>query len=384
MKLLLIAAAACLLFASCRKTMNEISSPGFSTRTVRPQSCDFGIKNFNTVKRPDISSFARRTPRTTSGTNLQQVLLLDFDGEIISNTAWNTNGPINCSAAALTSTEMDEIFDRVSEDYRPFNITITTDDSIYQLANPTRRMRVIITDSWEWYGQAGGVSYIGSFTWGDNTPCFIFSSLLNYNVKNISEAISHEAGHTFGLKHQSVFDAACGFQSEYNYGSGSGEIGWAPIMGCPYSENMSTWYNGPTIYGCTSYQDDIGIIASMVGFRPDDYGNTIQNSKKITGSINGIINNNSDVDFFQVNFTSAVTVNAVPFNVGAGNSGANLDVLMKIYNQSKTLVYTINDPAILSATQALPAGKYFISIQASGNAYASPYGVMGQYSLLIN
>ena len=135
------------------------------------------------------------------------VILLDFNGEYVANTMWNVNGPFTCAPANLNAEEVGLILQRVITDFTPFNITVTTDEAVYNAANPSKRTRVVITESWEWFGQAGGVSYINSFTWGTNTPCFVFSSLLGYNVKMIAEACSHEAGHTLGLRHQSLYDA---------------------------------------------------------------------------------------------------------------------------------------------------------------------------------
>ena len=90
-------------------------------------------------------------------------------------------------------------------------------------------MRVILTVTHEWYGSAGGVAFVGSYSWGDDTPCFVFSGLLGYNVKNISEATAHEAGHTLGLYHQASYDANCVKTSDYHYGQGAGEIGLSLI-----------------------------------------------------------------------------------------------------------------------------------------------------------
>ena len=41
-------------------------------------------------------------------------------------------------------------------------------------------------------------------------------------------------------------------------GLGSGEIGWAPIMGVGYYKNFTLWNNGPNSFGCTNYQSDLG------------------------------------------------------------------------------------------------------------------------------
>jgi hypothetical protein len=159
---------------------------------------------------------------------------------------WNVTGPFTCNSSGLSDAAITEAFNRVAEDYRPFNINVTTNETKYNSAPFNKRMRVVITTSYEWYGSgAGGVAYINSFTWGDNSPCFVFSSLLGYSVKNIAEAASHEAGHTLGLRHQSAYDAACVKLSDYNWGQGTGEIGWAPIMGAGYNQNMTLWNSGP-------------------------------------------------------------------------------------------------------------------------------------------
>ena len=112
-------------------------------------------------------------------------------------------------ALVLIQLQITEVFNRVAEDYRPFTINVTTDSTKYLSAPVNQRTRVVITVTSDWYGSAGGVSFVNSFTWGDNTPCFVFSELLGYKPKNIAEAASHEAGHTLGLRHQSTYDANC-------------------------------------------------------------------------------------------------------------------------------------------------------------------------------
>src|SRR6187549_1327517 len=202
------------------------------------------------------------------------VIFLDFDGHTVSGTMWNVSGPYTCNSSGLSDAAITEIFNRVAEDYRPFNINVTTNETKYNSAPYNKRMRVVITTSNEWYGTgAGGVAYINSFTWGDNSPCFVFSALLSYNVKNVAEAVSHEAGHTLGLDHQSSYNAACVKLSDYNWGQGTGEIGWAPIMGAAYNQNMMLWNNGPSSYGCSVIQNDLSVITTTNGFgyRIDDH-----------------------------------------------------------------------------------------------------------------
>src|SRR5882762_9768940 len=81
-----------------------------------------------------------QVPVLNSYPSATAVVFLDFDGQTVTNTSWNTNGPIVCGAAGLTNAQITTVFDRVSEDYRPFNINITTDSTKYWAAPANRRM----------------------------------------------------------------------------------------------------------------------------------------------------------------------------------------------------------------------------------------------------
>lgn len=321
-------------------------------------------------------------------------VFLDFDGQYVDGTSWNMNGPITCGPSNLTTAQITEIFNRVSEDYRPFNINITTDSTVYWAAPIYQRMRVILTITSSWYGSAGGVSYIGSFTWGDNTPDFVFTALLNYNTKYIAEATSHEIGHTLGLRHQSSYNTSCTKTSEYNYGAGSGEIGWAPVMGCGYYKNFTLWHNGANPYGCTDYQDDLGIItgsANAFGYRTDDFSNntdataTQETFVNNAFTVNGVIEKITDKDVFKVSIpsTGRFHLDATPFNTGTGDAGSNLDMQVELINSSSTVVGTYNPDSLLSASidTTLNAGTYYLRVQGKGNIYAPDYASLGSYNL---
>jgi hypothetical protein len=279
---------------------------------------------------------------------------------------------------------MTEILLSVTNDFSPFNIVVTTDQATYDAANIYKRMRIVFTESWEWYGKAGGVAYTGSFTWGDNTPCFVFSSLLNYNTKSISEAAAHEAGHTLGLRHQASYDANGIKTSDYNYGQGSGEIGWAPIMGVGYSHNLTIWHNGPTPNGPASLQDDVAIITNVVGTRVDDYSNSNSGAASLLTSADGIINSNGDIDFFSLDLNTTKQVALTPFNIGGSyHPGADVDLLLKIYNSQGALIATLDEASVLNISTTLNAGKYFIGVTTVSNQFAKTYGMLGRYTVSI-
>jgi hypothetical protein len=203
----------------------------------KKQTCDFGI---NLEETKSVAKRPTGNPPKGGGARGLPVILIDFDGHLVKNTAWNYAGDINCNSSGLTDEQMVEVLEKVKVDYAPWVVNVTTSDSIYNAAPTNRRTRVVLTTSYEWFGSmAGGVAYIGSFTWTDETPCFVFTSLLGYNTKYIKEATSHEAGHTLGLYHQSVCNNGI-LMVEYNRGGG----GTAPIMGNSYYEPLGLFITG--------------------------------------------------------------------------------------------------------------------------------------------
>jgi len=333
-----------------------------------------------------------QVPILNSLPSAQAVILLDFDGHVVTGTSWNYDGPINCNSSGLDNTQITTVFNRVAEDYRPFNINITTDPAKFTAAPANRRTRVLLTTSYEWYGSAGGVAFIGSFLWGDDSPAFVFTSLLNFNVKNIAEAASHEAGHTLSLQHQSTYNTSCVKTSEYNYGQGAGEIGWAPIMGAGYYQNLTLWNNGQSSMGCTSIQNDLDVITTGngFGFRTDDHQATFAaatNAPFVNNhfDITGVITQNTDQDM--IKFTQPAggrfQLSAIPYNVGTGNSGSNLDLQVTLYNSVQTQLNVYNPGVLLSSVidTMLGAGIYYLKIEGKGNVYAPNYASLGSYAL---
>lgn len=336
-----------------------------------------------------------QVPLLNSLPSASATIFLDFDGHTVTGTSWNYNGPIFCAPSGLTETQITTIFNRVAEDYRPFNVNITTDSTKFLAAPYNKRMRVIETTSWEWYGQAGGVAFMNSFTWGDDSPCFVFTNLLNYHPKNIAEATSHEAGHTLNLQHQSVYNASCVKTNEYNTGTGTGEIGWAPIMGAGYYQNLTLWNSGKSSIHCDSIQNDLTVITTSngFGFRADEFANTFAGSTNVPlvnnqFTVSGIITESTDQDMIQFSIPAngRFQLNAIPYNVGSDNAGSNLDLQVTLYDGSQNQVSVYNPGTLLHSVidTNLNAGSYFLKIEGRGNIYAPNYASLGSYSLSAN
>jgi hypothetical protein len=95
-------------------------------------------------------------PILNSDINSKPVLYLDFNGQYVTGTPWNWDGPINAKPSGLSNAQMKEIFASVAADYRIFKVNITTDPAKYAVAPTASRMRLIITTTSDWYGPAGG------------------------------------------------------------------------------------------------------------------------------------------------------------------------------------------------------------------------------------
>lgn len=339
-----------------------------------------------------ISSLATSAlPRLSSLPDADATIYFDFDGHTVNHPFWNGGMTLHCAPSGLTDAQINEIFSRVSEDYRPFDVNITTDSTVFINAPLNKRTRIIVTPTSGWYPGVGGVAFIGSFTWGDDTPGFVFSDRLQNFAKYIAECCTHESGHTIGLSHQSRYDGNCNLLEPYSQGTGTGEISWAPVMGNSYYRNMTGWNDGPTPYGCALVQDNLTIITTQNGFtyRRDDY-NDLMNEQTVTlpemsFSREGIISTRADKDPFKYTTTRNgwFHFEAKPFGLNNSNVGANLDIQVELYNSDRELINTYNPAEKMDVVidTMLTAGTYYFVVTGSGNVNISDYGSLGSYSI---
>lgn len=310
----------------------------------------------------------------------------------ITTPVFDTDGDPTKFSADEQST-IKQIWARVAEDYAPFNINVSTD--YYGSFNDRQALKVAIGgNNTDWLHQnASGISSIGSFTDSAPNVVFVFDLIAwaKAGVKDglgrpidgiaaMATSISHEAGHSFGLYHQSLYNVSGDKLQEYDPGSG----GWAPIMG----DNLSaaartTWDAGENDQG--HFQDDMAVIASAnngFGYRADDHGNTIATADPLrsltpwlqTG--HGIIEQMNDVDVFS--FTTGggalqVTVNAAQF-------GPNLIPVAELWSSTGYVARADAGSFTQSIIHAnLGAGTYYVLVKGFGDQ-----DDVGQYTVSVD
>ncbi len=332
-------------------------------------------------------------PTLNSYPTAAATIYIDFDGHDVNSSMWNYGTPFSCLPAAMTDAQITESFNRIAEDFRPFNINVTTDISKFLAAPLSQRIRIIVTPTSAWYAGVAGIAYVTSFTWGDDTPAFVFSDRLGNNARKVAEAVSHETGHALGLYHQSAYTSTCTLTSSYHTGIGTGETSWGPIMGNVASRNATQWNFGPTPNGCTFLQDNLKVITSKNGFtfRPDDFADLYTSASPVIISNNvfskaGVISTTEDKDYFRLDLSQkgALKLTVTPFNVGTGNSGANLDVKIILQDGKGTEISTfeIADSMHARIDTTLSAGTYYVIIDGTGNVNAgNDYGSLGAYTI---
>lgn len=326
-------------------------------------------------------SAAGTVPAYSSLPSAAKIIYLDFDGNTESSWGsysnvvtpeFNTDGQAGFSAAELQ--KIYDIWRVVAEDYSPFNINVTTVDP-GSYANGVA-IKVSI-GAGNWFGAAGGVGYINGFTNSASNTVFVFNQYLANNAKYIGDAASHEAGHAFGLQHQSAYSGAT---KTADYYSGSGD-GRAPIMGNSYSATRGLWWNGQST-SSTTYQDDMSVLARSAngfGYRADDYGSSADTAFSLiangtTIGASGVITQTTDKDFFA--FSTAAGSVSISLTVPSFN---NLDGRLELWSADGLTLLASSDPSNSfggSITMNLAAGEYLIAVASHGS-----YGDVGQYTL---
>ncbi len=381
-----------------RSTVSTTSTTPVAASHAFTQSNLPSISDSSVIRSPAAVPFPATVPITSppirhSKPGAPNVIYLNFSGQVVTGTAWNLHHAaryacqpfdLDGNPATFNATEQQmivDIWERVSEHYRPFNVDVTTEKPA-SLAN-NRVATALITRSIETNGsslpfqESGGVAYIGVY--GTNnyakkySPAFVFFDNLSTNPSYIGEAASHEVGHNMGLTHDATLDTNLSIQGHYYAGHGSGASSWGPIMGDSYGKSVSQWSSGQ-YYDANNPQDQVGIIAGKLNFRSDYSSNTIvtaiplaTNGIMLTGS--GVIVRNTDVDYYSFsNSYPQIQLSVSPVRPAEMPWNDPLDVAVDVLNSNGALISHL-DPSErtdVAATIPLPLGNYYLRVYSSG------------------
>jgi len=346
-------------------------------------------------------------------------LFLDFDGGVVSGTAWNAYQGIKEWQAVAYDTDgkekafskdeiadMAEIWQQVAEDFIPFDVDVTTEDPGER--GPTIGW-VLVTRSTDAdtrplpESKAGGVSYVNTFGYGQTayySPLFVYYNNLG-SPTAVADAASHAMGHMVGLTHDGATAAVSAGKG------GSRNLSWSPIMSLDHSGHITQWSRGD-YRGATNNQDDVGILTGSLGRRSDDHEDTrfatgtplaIDSRGRITPgdpyaseqrrnpSNRGVIEDQDDIDVFVFNSgAGTLDIHIDPAWDAAhakSRDGANLDIQATLYDAKGKKIAAIDprDDTTANLKVKVPAGRYTIEVTGVGSTAApfSSYGSLGQY-----
>ena len=331
-------------------------------------------------------------PALASDPGAPCTIYLDFHGEtaqswggmtVPATPAYDLDGdPTTFNPQELTNVQ--QIWARVSEAYSAFNVNVTTvDPGNWNLTGQSvnnGQLREVIGGNGSWSGMVqGGIAYIGSyFTAGLPNTVYVFSTNLGGSPQYVGDDAVHEAGHAFGLQHQSLYNGTTKV-NEYNPGTAY----TAPFMGNPLSPGMrALWWYGQSSLGYNVIQDDMAALASApngFGYRPLTVGQSAATATSLVESgpslnVSGIIESTSQQDYYSF---SVFTSGAVSFSVNPAPYGPMLHARLEIHDSADNVIATAAASTLSqSIITSLPAGDYFLVVKSFGQ-----YGDVGQYTV---
>ncbi|WP_027394143.1 PKD domain-containing protein [Aquimarina latercula] len=334
-----------------------------------------------TSEETNTNKASSRAPLLSSLPGSAYTVYLDFDGEVVSDTWWVNGATINAQPTGYSDAKITEIWRIMAEDFRPFDINITTDRTAFESTPINQRMMCIFTPTTDAAPGSGGVAYLNSFSNTNiDNPCWVYNS----GTRSAGETGSHEVGHTLGLSHDGV-------PGNQYY---AGHADWSPIMGWSASRPIGQWSKGEYDNAITQ-EDDMAIISGNrngFGYKEDDHSDDIAQATPIQVSTDGTVNpslhqalisTKGDKDLFSF-ITAGGEVN---FNIDPDPFYPNLNIQARIISGTGEELAISNPTNSLSASinATLAGGTYFIEIDGVGegnvsNGY-SDYSSVGFYEI---
>ena len=374
------------------RTEGSTSSPTAEAAAPAPLDQTFPLHSQPGSQRTiylDFNGHESRARFGTTGTDWPPVLLgLDPDGD---------RSTFSTAEREVVQT----VWQRVAEDYAPFNVDVTTQDpgpraSPADAADQVYGTRALISPSSNdaiklCAGGCGGMAYVGVFDITSRTPTTSrrgSSPRPGNDAKNIAEAATHEVGHNLGLTH----DGLSGGTSYY-----AGHGAWAPIMGVGYSRPITQWSEGD-YKGANNAQDDLSVIVDNgLPVRPDEEPSGTPYPMTTPPAGSAYITSDSDRDIYLLGICSgSLTLAADP-----ARQSPNLDLKLSLFGVTAGSV-AVDNPASQAGTPSRDVAKgmdatvsetvaedwYFVAVEGVGNGSSingyDGYASVGAYTLSVN
>jgi hypothetical protein len=415
--MLLIYLLTLISLSNCDKSLlvdknNYYFADVFSDTSNTIEELDFDISTYN------ITDYGLPILHSNLGTN--NYIFLDFDGynHTLRDKGWKEmhtraydplDNDLNFYSPYFSYKERQHIINiwmRVSEDFAPFNVDVTTEEPDFSKYNKTIS-HCIITNNRDIYGKfmpfpsVQGVAYLNIFGMERNynfNPAIVYWNNIGGSNK-IAEVVSHEVGHHMGLRHDGYILSE--YILPYYYGDSNNKIdSWGPIMGIGFNNRITQWSKG-SYENANNFEDDLEILSNKLGYIIDDYSNTtqnaynlifVENNNVLETNIKGIISTTNDIDMFKfiLQYESVVNINIEPFRSNINNGGHNLNVNYALYDYLSSLSYYIYEKPNLNSNvntiMLLPKGEYYIGIFGIGHPYKKypKYASLGNYNIKIS
>ncbi|CAK8721252.1 Serine protease, subtilase family [Candidatus Electrothrix aarhusensis] len=335
---------------------------------------------------------AELTPDLTTLKNLESrpgasnTLYINYWGGTLSGTVWNiehnsgndiTYTPYSSDSITSSFSTTDQYnmwlaWREASEDYAPFDINVTTKESVYLATAVTNRVQIIATTTDYFYPDAGGVAYTDIFIDTSN-DYYRTGFAWNSGAGALGMTIAHEAGHQIGgLSHDGTFS-----KGDDSYDSGHGV--WGSIMGGPFNKAYVQWSKGE-YSDANEQEDDLSLIKGVLGSIADDAGNSNASATALTlpvtdqeGQItpDGL---SSDIDVYKFNASGTSHIEVSPLLGDEGeNRAANLAMNVTLKNAAGSVIASMtssdNSPLAPNTNTfvydgSLTTGTYYLTIDA--------------------